>query len=103
MPVSAEGQILFEWSFDMTHTLVEPHVAPVAHRADRRRRDSRLHRRLGLLGAALATTMIAVGYRAAIDAAHRGFKIDIAHDPLAFLVFPLGDLASFAVLVALAL
>jgi hypothetical protein len=146
----------------MTHTLVEPHVAPIAHRADRRRRDSRfytamgivafvvalvgfngavrgttgeiaalvrihavlftawlalfitqsrlvatgriaLHRRLGLFGAALAATMIVVGYRAAIDAARRGFKIDIAHDPLAFLVFPLGDLLSFAVLVALAL
>ena len=62
-----------------------------------------LHRRLGLLGAALASTMIVVGYRAAIDAAQRGFKIDIAHDPLGFLVFPLGDLLSFAVLVALAL
>lgn len=146
----------------MTTTLVEPHVAPVVPRADRRRRDSRfytamgivaflvtlvgfngavrgttgeiasvvkihavlytawlvlfvgqsrliatgriaLHRRLGVFGAALATTMIVVGYRAAIDAAHRGFKIDVAHDPLAFLVFPLGDLLSFAVLVALAL
>jgi len=146
----------------MTHTLVEPHAAPVTHRADRRRRDSRfysamgivafvvalagfntsirgttgeiallvrihgvlftawlvlfvaqsrliasgriaLHRRLGVLGAALAATMIVVGYRAAIDAAHRGFKIDTARDPLAFLVFPLGDLLSFTVIVALAI
>jgi len=38
-----------------------------------------------------------------IEAAQRGFKIDTLHDPLAFLVFPLGDLSAFAVLVALAI
>jgi hypothetical protein len=59
-------------------------------------------RRLAVLGAALAVAMIVVGYRAAIDAAGRGFKIDSARDPLAFLVFPLGDLSAFTVLVALA-
>ena len=61
-----------------------------------------LHRRLGVFGAALAATMIIVGFRVAIEAAQRGFKIDTLHDPLAFLVFPLGDLSAFAVLVALA-
>jgi len=62
-----------------------------------------LHRRFGVFGAALALTMIVVGFRAALDAARRGFKIDARHDPLAFLVFPLGDLFAFAVFVALAL
>jgi hypothetical protein len=61
------------------------------------------HRRLGVLGGALAVAMIVVGFRASIEAARRGFKIDRLHDPLAFLVFPLGDLAAFTVLVALAL
>jgi hypothetical protein len=62
-----------------------------------------LHRRLGVFGGALASAMVVVGYLAAIEAARRGFRLDLAHDPLAFLVFPLGDLLSFAVLVALAL
>jgi hypothetical protein len=62
-----------------------------------------LHRRLGVLGGALALAMIVVGYRASIEAARRGFKIDRLHDPLGFLIFPLGDLSAFAVLVALAL
>jgi hypothetical protein len=62
-----------------------------------------LHRRLGVFGGALAVAMVVVGYRAAMEAARRGFKIDRLHDPLAFLVFPLGDLLAFAVLVALAL
>jgi hypothetical protein len=62
-----------------------------------------LHRRVGVLGAALAGTMVIVGFRVAIEAAQRGFKIDTLHDPLAYLVFPLGDLSAFAVLVALAI
>ena len=62
-----------------------------------------LHRRLGVVGGALALSMIVVGYRASIEAARRGFKIDRLHDPFAFLVFPLGDISAFAVLVALAL
>ena len=62
-----------------------------------------LHRRLGLFGAGLALAMIVVGFRASIAAAQRGFKIDRANDPLGFLIFPLGDLLSFTVLVALAL
>lgn len=62
-----------------------------------------LHRRLGVFGAGLALAMILVGFRASIEAARRGFKIDRANDPLGFLVFPLGDLLAFAVLVALAL
>ena len=62
-----------------------------------------LHRRLGVFGAALAGTMIIVGFRVSIETARRGFKIDTLHDPLAYLVFPLGDLSAFAVLVALAI
>lgn len=62
-----------------------------------------LHRRLGVFGGALALAMIVVGYHASIEAARRGFKIDRLHDPLAFLVFPLGDLTAFTVLVTLAL
>ena len=62
-----------------------------------------LHRRLGVLGAGLALAMIVVGFRASMEAAQRGFKIDRANDSLGFLVFPLGDLLAFTVLVALAL
>jgi hypothetical protein len=62
-----------------------------------------LHRRLGVLGAGLALAMVVVGFTVSIAAAHRGFKIDRANDPLGFLVFPLGDLLAFTVLVGLAI
>lgn len=62
-----------------------------------------IHRRLGIAGGLLALTMLGVGYRTSIVAARHGYDLSGAHDPLGFLVFPLGDLTSFAVLVGAAL
>jgi hypothetical protein len=66
-----------------------------------------VHRRLGLAGLALAPAMIITGYATSIAMARRGFDVSgdlaVEGDPLGALVFPLGDLVSFAVLVAAAL
>lgn len=66
-----------------------------------------LHRRLGCFGGVLAVLMVAVGYASAIAMARRGTDLsgdlDLAGNPLMFLVFPLGDLVSFTVLVSAAL
>ena len=54
----------------------------------------------------LAVAMVLVGYTTAIDTGRRGFDLsgdlNVAQDPLGYLVFPLGDLLSFTVLVAAA-
>jgi uncharacterized membrane protein YozB (DUF420 family) len=67
----------------------------------------RMHRRLGLVGASLAVLMIVSGYRGAIAMARRGFDLsgdlNSAADPLGFMVFQLGDLLAFGILVALAI
>ena len=67
----------------------------------------RAHRRLGLLGAALAVLMIVSGYRGAIAMARRGFDLsgdlNSSADPLGFMVFQLGDLLAFGTLVAFAI
>ena len=64
------------------------------------------HRRLGLVGVGLAIAFVVTGYAVAIAQTRRGFDLSgdlhIADDPLAALVFPLGDLLSFSVLVGLA-
>ena len=64
------------------------------------------HRRLGFLGVGLAIAFVITGYAAAIAQTRRGFDLSgdlhVADDPLAALVFPLGDLLSFSVLVGLA-
>jgi hypothetical protein len=61
------------------------------------------HRRLGFAAMTLAALMIVVGYATAIATGRRGFDLsgdlNVAADPLAYLVFPLGDLVSFAVFV----
>lgn len=61
------------------------------------------HRRLGMLGAILAVAMIVTGYITAIAVGRRGFDLsgdlNVAADPLGYLVFPLGDLVSFGLLV----
>jgi len=62
-----------------------------------------IHRRLGVLGAVLALSMLVVGYRTAIVAARHGYDLDRRNDPLGFMIFPLGDLLSFAILVGAAL
>jgi len=63
-----------------------------------------LHRRLGAMTMLLAPVMIISGYVVAIAMARRGFDLSgdlgIDADPLLGLVNPLGDLATFGILVA---
>ena len=64
-----------------------------------------LHRKLGYAGALLAVLMVVTGYSTAIAMARRGFDLsgdlNAAADPMMPLVFMLGDLVSFALLVGL--
>lgn len=62
-----------------------------------------IHRRLGMFGGALAVTMIGVGLRTSIVAARHGYDLNHTNDPLGFMIFPLGDLLAFTVLVGAAL
>ena len=64
----------------------------------------RRHRQLGVLGAGIAAAMVALGTAGALVAAHRptGF-VDLPVPPLVFLVVPLFDMATFAVLISLAI
>lgn len=66
-------------------------------------RRTDIHRRLGLLGGALALLMLVVGYTAAIAAARRGFVTPGLPPPLVFLAVPAFDLVAFAGLVGTAL
>ena len=70
-----------------------------------RARNVKAHRRLGYVAAALAVLMIITGYIAAIAMARRGFDLSgdlrSERDPHGQLVFQLGDLLSFGVLVGL--
>jgi hypothetical protein len=67
----------------------------------------RVHRRLGLFGASLAILMIVSGYMGAIAMARRGFDLsgdlNAAMDPLGSMVFQLGDLLAFGILVTAAI
>jgi hypothetical protein len=65
-------------------------------------RNIRVHMSLGYFGVALAVLMVIVGIVTAIAGAKRGFTLDPAIDPLAYMAFPLGNLLAFAVLVGLA-
>ena len=56
-----------------------------------------LHRRLGVLGAAIAAAMLVVGTTTAITGARLGHTP--GPPPLAFLIVPIADMAVFAVLV----
>jgi hypothetical protein len=68
------------------------------------RRQIDLHRRLGAMTMLLAPVMIVSGYMVAIAMARRGFDLSgdlgIDADPLLGLINPLGDLATFGILVA---
>jgi hypothetical protein len=66
-------------------------------------RRTDIHKKLGLVGAALAALMVVVGYRAAVTAASRGFATPGLPPPLVFFAIPFFDLLVFAPLVALAL
>jgi uncharacterized membrane protein YozB (DUF420 family) len=65
------------------------------------RRRTRIHQRLGILGAVLAALVVVVGVLTALYAAGRG------HTPgppaLSFLIIPLGDMLIFSILIGLAL
>jgi len=62
-----------------------------------------LHRRLGVLGAALVVAIIVVNFLAAVDAGRRGFTPTPQVTPVMFMAVPLVDLLVFAVLVGAAL
>ncbi len=66
-------------------------------------RRTDIHRRLGLLGAALALVMLVMGYLVAVAAARRGFSTPGLPPPLVFLAVPIFDLVAFATLVGSAL
>ena len=70
-------------------------------------RNTRVHQRLGWIGAPLGIAVVAVGYVTTIAQGRRGFALwwdpDLKPDALAELVHPLGDLLSFSVLVTAAL
>lgn len=66
-------------------------------------RRTDIHRRLGVLGAALALLMLVVGYMAAVTAARRGFSAPGLPPPLVFFAVPVFDLVVFATLVGFAL
>jgi hypothetical protein len=58
-----------------------------------------VHRRLGIAGFILASSMLIVGVWAATDQLARG---SFVRDPLGFYVFPLANIAAFAVLIVFA-
>jgi hypothetical protein len=64
-------------------------------------RRTKLHQRLGVLGAILSLLVVAVGVATAISAAARGSSP--GPPPLEFLVVPLGDMLVFALLIGTAL
>ncbi len=67
-----------------------------------------LHRRIGYAGIILAIVMVCSGYFTAITMTRRGYDlsgdlINGVNDPLALLVFQLGDLVDFSLLVGAAI
>lgn len=63
-------------------------------------RRTAVHRKLGVLGGALAALMLVLGYLAALTAARRGFATPGLPPPLVFFAIPLFDLIVFSVLVS---
>lgn len=63
-----------------------------------------LHRRLGIAAAVLALVMLPLGFASTIAMGRRGFDLSgdlkIRSDPLFQMVFPLGDLVTFAVFIS---
>jgi hypothetical protein len=95
LAVGAHGGIYALWLlFFLSQTLL----------VSRQRVD--IHRRLGYAGAGLAVLMVVSGYSTSIAMARRGYDLsgdlNAVADPLYALVFQLGDLASFSVLVSAA-
>ena len=65
------------------------------------RRQTKLHQRLGILGAGLAALVFVVGILTALYAAARGATP--GPPALSFLIIPLGDMVIFAILIGAAL
>lgn len=65
-------------------------------------RRTKLHQRLGIWGAVLASLVFVIGFATGIDAAARG-SAPPGIQPLQFLIVPLGDMFLFAVLIGTAL
>ena len=63
---------------------------------------SGLHRRVGMLGVALALLIVVVNVLAAIDAGRRGFSPSPQVTPIMFMAVPLVDVLLFAILVGAA-
>jgi hypothetical protein len=61
-----------------------------------------LHKRLGIAGAVLAALMVGLGLYVAINGARRGVSAD-GMAPLAFMIFPFGQVLLFAGFIGLAL
>ncbi len=61
-----------------------------------------LHKRLGMAGAALAAAMVVLGLYVAVDGARRGASAD-GMTPLAFMIFPFGQVLLFAGFIGLGL
>jgi hypothetical protein len=64
--------------------------------------NTRIHRRLGVLGALLAATVVVVGTTVAIHGARLGHAPP-GPPPLVFLIVPLGDMLVFTILIGCAL
>lgn len=94
--VAAHGAVFGAWLlFFLTQTILVPN-GRIA-----------VHRRLGYLGTGLAVLMVVTGYVTSIAMARRGYDLsgDLMYtgpDALFILAFQLGDLASFGLLVGVA-
>ena len=66
-------------------------------------RRTKIHMRLGILGAVLAALVVIVGVLTALYAAARATPAITDPPPLSFLIIPLGDMLIFAILIGLAL
>ena len=93
IPVFAHGVVFATWlALFLTQTLLIP------------KGQFAIHRRLGYAGAVLAVLMVVSGYFTAIAMGRRGYDLsgDLVatdDDALTILVFQLGDLLSFSILV----
>jgi hypothetical protein len=71
------------------------------------KRKTKLHQRLGILGACLAALVFIVGILTALYAAARVTSdpnsVNLNPPPLPFLIIPLGDMVAFAILIGTAL
>ena len=66
-------------------------------------RRTKIHMRLGILGAVLAALVVVVGVLTALYAAARAIPTITDPPPLSFLIIPLGDMLIFSILIGLAL